>query len=150
MDQVNCPAECDTNKSKEEQRASSPSWWVLYKQDIARYKQHRRNASPVALLLAEQGLWALLQYRLASALYRSHLSFVGKVPLLTLAAITQKIIEIVVGILAIPAHDAPPHGALPLGGRFPAIAYLPRRVNVRRTELDDLDKGHVVPLLFGA
>jgi serine O-acetyltransferase len=98
MDQFNCPAECDTNKSKEEQRASSPSWWVLYKQDIARYKQHGRNASPVALLLTEQGLWALLQYRLASALYRSHLSFVGKVPLLTLAAITQKIIEIVVGI----------------------------------------------------
>ncbi len=52
----------------------------------------------MSLLLTEQGLWALLQYRLASALYRSNLPLVVKVPLLTLAVATQKIIEIVVGI----------------------------------------------------
>jgi Serine acetyltransferase len=99
MDKVNHTAAYDMHNRREEERSASPTqWWSLYKQDIMRYKRHRSDASVVALLLTEQGLWALLQYRLASAVYRSTISFVLKVPLLMLAVITQKIIEIVVGI----------------------------------------------------
>jgi serine O-acetyltransferase len=97
MDQANYSTRYDTDDSGEEQRAPA-RWWSLYKQDIVRYKRHRSNASVVALFLTEQGLWAILQYRLAFALYHSHISSVAKVPLLALAVATQKIIEIVVGI----------------------------------------------------
>jgi serine O-acetyltransferase len=97
MNRTHYTTEFHTNARQEELR-SSTSWWALYTQDVARYKKHRSGASLIALLLTEQGLWALLQYRLASALYRSHLSFVVKIPLLALAVITQKIIEIVAGI----------------------------------------------------
>ncbi len=61
---------CTCLKS-ERQTYRSVTWWSLYKQDIARYKQHRKHASILNLCLTEQGLWALLQYRVASALYRS-------------------------------------------------------------------------------
>ncbi|MGB8348574.1 MAG: hypothetical protein WCD86_27085, partial [Ktedonobacteraceae bacterium] len=101
MDQVDkktYSVEYDTGESRDEQRSYDPTrWWLLYKQDIARYKKHRSHTPVVILFLTEQGLWALLPYRMASALYRSHVPRVAKIPLLVLAAV-QKVIEIVVGI----------------------------------------------------
>ncbi len=98
MDQANHSVEYDTHKK----RSSYPApWWSLYKQDIARYKKHRSDASVVALFLTEQGLWALLHYRMASALYRSNIPYVVKAPLLILAVVAQKFVEILTGI-AIP------------------------------------------------
>jgi serine O-acetyltransferase len=50
------------------------------------------------LYLTEQGLWALLQYRMASALYRSSLPILVKTPLLVLMSVGQKLVEIAAGI----------------------------------------------------
>jgi serine O-acetyltransferase len=77
---------------------ASTRWWLLYRQDITRYREYRGNRSALSVMLTEQGLWALFQYRIASAVYRSRLpSFIKKM-LLVLAVITQKWIEIVAGI----------------------------------------------------
>jgi len=73
-------------------------WWSLYKRDLARYKKHRPDRSALMLFLSEQGLWALLQYRVASAIYRSRLPRLVKAPLLALAVIWLKLIEITTGI----------------------------------------------------
>lgn len=89
----------DTDRSSYERRAYDPvRWWSLYQQDVARYKKHRSRTPVVILLLTEQGLWALLPYRMASALYRSQAPVVMKLPLLMLAAAVQKFVEILVGI----------------------------------------------------
>jgi serine O-acetyltransferase len=102
MDRANYSANAEVYGEKSEyadvEHVAATHWWSLYGSDIARYKRHRVHASVIALLLTEQGLWALLQYRLASAIYRSRLAAVIKVPLLILAVITQKIVETVVGI----------------------------------------------------
>ncbi|TPG44271.1 serine acetyltransferase [Roseomonas nepalensis] len=45
-----------------------------------------------------QGLWALLQYRVAHAIYRSALPAVVKQPLLVLAVAWQKAVEVTTGI----------------------------------------------------
>jgi len=71
-------------------------WWTLYKQDMARYKSC--NRSLFIIFLTEQGLWALLQYRIASAVYRSHLPRLIKVPLLALTVVWLKFIEMTTGI----------------------------------------------------
>jgi hypothetical protein len=82
-----------------QEHAYQPAQWpLLYRQDIARYKSHRQDASTVRLLLTEQGLWALLQYRIASAIYRSRLPNLVKTPLLMLAIIWLKLIEMTTGI----------------------------------------------------
>lgn len=77
---------------------TSTSWWSLYRQDIARYQLHRGKKAVLSILLTEQGLWALFQYRIASALYRSHLPARLKMLLLVPAVISQKWIEIIAGI----------------------------------------------------
>src|SRR2546429_4940059 len=85
--------------SKNEECTYRPmKWWSIYKQDIARYKKYRENWPLFIIWLTEQGLWALLQYRMASALYRSNIPIVVKAPLLALAAASQKLVEIVSGI----------------------------------------------------
>jgi len=73
-------------------------WWSMYKQDIARYKEYRGNSPLFIIWLTEQGLWALLQYRMASALYRFNIPIVVKAPLLALAVASQKLVEMVTGI----------------------------------------------------
>src|SRR5690349_11303791 len=73
-------------------------WWSLYKQDLARYQEYRQGVPLFILLLTEQGLWAILYYRVASTLYRSCLPWVVKQPLLILAVLWQKIIEMTTGI----------------------------------------------------
>ncbi len=78
-------------------------WWALYRADFARYRRHRVGTSALVVLLTEQGLWALLQYRMASGLARSQLPQPVKGALLTLSAVFQKAVEIVTGI-AIPCR----------------------------------------------
>lgn len=91
--------EKNTSSEKDEEVVYRPvQWWSLYKRDLARYKQHRPDRPSLALILVEQGLWALLQYRIASALYRSRLPRFVKAPLLALAVIWLKLIEMTTGI----------------------------------------------------
>ncbi len=73
-------------------------WWSLYKQDFARYQEYRQGVPLFIILLTEQGLWAILYYRVTSTLYRSCLPWVVKRPLLILATLWQKIIETTTGI----------------------------------------------------
>ena len=73
-------------------------WRTAYRADFRRYRQHRAGASALVLMLTEQGLWALLQYRLASGLARSRLPGPLKGFLLMLSAVAQKAVEIVTGI----------------------------------------------------
>jgi serine O-acetyltransferase len=93
------PLELPHIGSKSGEQTSRPAKWrSLYKQDIARYKKHREHVSVLNLCLTEQGLWALVQYRLASALYRTSLPLPVKTPLLVLMLVWQKLVEIVTGI----------------------------------------------------
>ena len=89
----------DTDSKDREYPYRPTQWWSLYKQDMARYKSHRKNRSLFAIFLTEQGLWAILQYRVASAIYRSHLPHLIKAPLLALAIVWSKFIEITTGIV---------------------------------------------------
>jgi serine O-acetyltransferase len=87
------------SSSKDEEYTYRPAqWWSLYKQDMARYKSHMINRSLFIILLTQQGLWALLQYRIASAVYRSRLPRLLKAPLLALAIVWLKFIEMATGI----------------------------------------------------
>jgi len=88
----------DGPQAAEDYAEQAKRWLFLYKQDIARYKSHRKNTSALRLILTEQGLWALLQYRIASATYRSRLPRLIKAPLLILATIWLKLVEMTTGI----------------------------------------------------
>jgi serine O-acetyltransferase len=88
----------NTSKQNEGHICQPAPWWELYKQDITRYKKHRRHVSTLRLMLAEQGLWALLQYRVASAIYRSQLPKLAKSPLLLLVIAWLKLVEMTTGI----------------------------------------------------
>jgi serine O-acetyltransferase len=92
------PLEPHASSRSEGHTYRSMKWQSLYKQDIARFKKHREHASVLNLCLTEQGLWALLQYRMASTLYRTSLPMLVKAPLLALMLVWQKLIEIVTGI----------------------------------------------------
>src|SRR6202051_3150557 len=77
------------------------NWLAAYRQDVLHYSAcsgRTRLAGVLVSLLTEQGLWALLQYRISSAIYRSSLPWYIRKPLLLLSAIWQKIMEIVTGI----------------------------------------------------
>src|SRR5690348_2819198 len=81
-------------------------WLSEYRQDVQRYAalSNRANWGRVLVpLLTEQGLWALLQYRISSAIYRSSLPWYVRKPLFLLTLIWQKIIEAVTGI-SLPAR----------------------------------------------
>lgn len=72
------------------------SWLRDFRQDVARYAEY--GGRPLVQLLTQQGLWALFQYRAASAVHRSALPRSVKRPLLVLAVVWQKGIEILTGI----------------------------------------------------
>jgi len=74
------------------------TWLQLYRSDIARYKQYRPDASLLNLLVANQGLWALLEHRIASGVYNAALPPVIKRPCLYALEIWQKAVEILAGI----------------------------------------------------
>ena len=73
------------------------SWLAAYRRDIGRYAQYG-NGHILILLCTEQGLWALFQYRVAAALYRSALPAAIRRPLLMLMVLWKKLVEIVTGI----------------------------------------------------
>jgi serine O-acetyltransferase len=72
-------------------------WLEDYRQDIQRYTAYSRGSALVQVLM-QQGLWALLQYRVASAIYRSEINGTLKRALLLLAVLWQKLIEVSAGI----------------------------------------------------
>lgn len=69
------------------------TWLQAFRQDIDRYREAGSPRSALRLVLANQGLHALLQYRLANALHRSTLPPGAKRPLLVLMAVWQKLVE---------------------------------------------------------
>lgn len=80
------------------------TWLQFYYTDIARYKQYRTGASLLNLLFTQQGLWALLNYRIASAVYNAGLPNVIKCPCLYGLGIWQKVVEVLAGISI--SHEA--------------------------------------------
>jgi serine O-acetyltransferase len=73
------------------------SWLSDYRADVARYTTYTKHPG-AQNLIAQQALWALLQYRLASAVYRSSLPPAVRLPLLTVLYAWRKAIEITTGI----------------------------------------------------
>lgn len=72
------------------------SWIGDFRRDLGRYVEY--GGRPVVQLLTQQGLWALFQYRAAHAVYRSALPGWIRRPLLVLAVVWQKAVEILTGI----------------------------------------------------
>lgn len=68
-----------------------------FSSDLKKYKRYS-GKSGFVLLLTQQGLWALLVYRINSALYRARLPRFLKKFLLLFCILSQKWIEIVTGI----------------------------------------------------
>jgi len=79
-------------------RRHGMTWLQLYRSDIARHKQYRPTVSLLRLLVANQGLWALLEHRVASDVYNSALPPVIKRPCLCALEIWQKTVEVLTGI----------------------------------------------------
>ena len=73
------------------------SWLSDYRADVARYTTYTKH-SGAQNMLAQQALWALLQYRLASAVYRSSLTPAVRLPLLIVLYAWRKVVEITTGI----------------------------------------------------
>lgn len=72
-------------------------WLDYYLRDIQRYTAYSSKGRLVHIL-TQQGLWALLQHRIAVAVYGSSLPGFIKKPVLLLLVIWQKVIEILTGI----------------------------------------------------
>ena len=77
---------------------SAPRWWSDYAKDFARYRDHRAQASALILMATEQGLWALLTYRVAHAIRLAGLPRAIAQPALIIVAVLEKVVEIVTGI----------------------------------------------------
>jgi serine O-acetyltransferase len=73
------------------------SWLSDYRADVARYTTYTKHPG-AQNLIAQQALWALLQYRLASAVYRSSLPPAVRLPFLTVLYAWRKAMEITTGI----------------------------------------------------
>lgn len=86
-------------------RSILPGWCADFAADFARYREHRIGASIATILATEQGLWALLVYRAARGLHLSNLPGPIKGACLAVAAICEKLVEIVTGI-ALPHRAA--------------------------------------------
>jgi serine O-acetyltransferase len=79
-------------------RRRGMTWLQLYRSDIVRYRQYRPSASLLNQLFINQGLWALLEHRIASGVYNAAWPRVIKRPCLYALEIWQKAIEILTGI----------------------------------------------------
>lgn len=77
---------------------ASPVWWRDFSADFARYRDHRAETSALVLLATEQGLWALLMYRVAHAVRTTRLPPGIAGLLRTLVSLVEKLVEIVTGI----------------------------------------------------
>ncbi|MEP6800074.1 MAG: hypothetical protein ABI890_18085 [Lapillicoccus sp.] len=93
-------------------------WWAEFLEDLARYRAHHHESLVMALLL-EQGVWALLQYRISSGVYRSTLPAVVKRPALLLCVAGHKLAEAVTGF-SLP-YRANLHPGLYLGHYGPTL-----------------------------
>jgi serine O-acetyltransferase len=72
-------------------------WLTAYREDIRQFTAlSGKNA--IHQMLTQQGLWALMQYRMASAVYRSSLPEVLKRFFLMFLIVWQKLIEVITGI----------------------------------------------------
>jgi len=70
---------------------------MLFNSDLKKYKSYS-NKSTLAVLITQQGLWAIFVYRISNAIYRSKTpNFIKKI-LLVFSVFFQKIIEILTGI----------------------------------------------------
>lgn len=73
------------------------SWSTDFRQDVRHFQRHGGGGA-IKLVLTEQGLWALLQYRLHHALYTSSVPGLVRVPLHLVLTIWRKVVEIATGI----------------------------------------------------
>lgn len=73
-------------------------WWSCFRADLDRYRAHHAARPAWVVFFMEQGLWALLVYRLGAAIHRSGLPRSVKATALVGVAVLQKWIEIVAGI----------------------------------------------------
>jgi serine O-acetyltransferase len=73
-------------------------WLTNYRRDLQRYVNLRPGQSKFVIFCTEQGLWALLQFRVASGIYQSNWPWPVKRILLGLGVIGQKLVEIMTGI----------------------------------------------------
>ena len=71
---------------------------MAYREDIRRYTAYGTGNDALRQVLTQQGLWALMQYRMASAIYCSALPYFLKRPLLLLMVFWQKVVEVTTGI----------------------------------------------------
>lgn len=69
----------------------------FFKTDIEKYQRYS-NKPKFVLMLTTQGLWAIYVYRFSNKVYRSNLPLILKRPILLMAIIWQKWIEIITGI----------------------------------------------------
>jgi hypothetical protein len=75
-------------------------WLQLYRTDIARDKQPRPGASSLNLLFTEQGLWALLEHRIASGVYNDRCPTSSNAHVFThWKEVWQKVVEVLTGTL---------------------------------------------------
>lgn len=72
--------------------------WRSFCADLARYQAYHPDRSALSSLLLNQGLWALLQYRVTRGLYDSGVPSFLKKPLLAFCVLWQKLIEVLTGI----------------------------------------------------
>ena len=77
-------------------------WLSDYRDDVGRYTEY--GGSALRMVLTAQGLWALLQYRIAHAIYASSAPRPLKVVALGLCSMWRKVIEMTAGIQL--PHDA--------------------------------------------
>lgn len=73
------------------------SWLSDYRADVDRYTTYTKHPGAQNVVV-QQALWALLQYRIAAAVYRSSLPPAVRVPALTVLYAWRKAIEITTGI----------------------------------------------------
>jgi serine O-acetyltransferase len=73
------------------------SWLRDFSADVAHYRRYDRVGA-VREIAMQQGLWALLQYRLAHAAYRSQRLKASREPILLALYAWRKLVEITTGI----------------------------------------------------
>lgn len=79
-------------------RGRGMTWLQLYRSDIDRCRQYRPGVSALNLMFTQQGLWALLQHRIAARVNNAPWPPVFKRPCLFALYIWQKAVEILTGI----------------------------------------------------
>jgi len=91
------------------------SWRSDFGRDVAAYRR-ASGGGALKLVLSEQGLWALLEYRLAVAVYRSTWPKIIKWPVHVVLTLWHKVIEMATGISLPCTVTAGPGLYLPHGG----------------------------------